>query len=637
MKRIRSTGVWISTIIFFMFCVVGFSTDTKAAIFEDTLYYTVEEESDENDVYVTLHLIPRDAKYTDYEEADVYNYRCFSNALQLADREEKYKLHIKVERDSTYGGSSKIFEVGFSEGMPPTGTLRMRSNTEIDLNGYTLLATKDLIDTNFFGNCDMDGYKKSSEAGYKIAGGYNLTHDIAIKNGTIDGNAKSNSLANLITFGHVNGITVEDVTFTHNPANHLLEVNGCTNVEVLGCIFDGYLFKETSNDGSNYVSKEAFEIDIASAKHNWSNAYDGDDTVCSNIRVENCSFLDYPCGVGDHHEINGKQSSNIIIKNNTFTYSGSKMAECGMRTYAFDNCSIVGNTFNGNYFRPIAVYGGNNILIADNVVSKTKGDALTVTNSTVTKTSKKNYAKNVTITGNNFTATTRGMYISEKSSIKSISNNTVKVTDAKKGVGIAATKSTISKMKKNKITSSYKGVTITGGSVVSSVGENKITSGKDNALVVATKGRIGNLYGNTLVAKKRNAIVVSNSGSRISTCADNVITGYESGVVVSSSGVMKDVRLNQISSATKYAFLVSSKGKVTTLGGTPSGKNMITSDVKAGICVCGSGTVVDKISYNKIVTKNKKTGYGLFIYGGGKVKKIQSNTIASKGLKIKKI
>ena len=88
-------------IIFFMFCVVGFSTDTKAAIFEDTLYYTVEEESDENDVYVTLHLIPKDAQYNDYEEADVYNYRCFSNALELTDREEKYKLHIKVERDST--------------------------------------------------------------------------------------------------------------------------------------------------------------------------------------------------------------------------------------------------------------------------------------------------------------------------------------------------------------------------------------------------------------------------------------------------------------------------------------------------------------------------------------------------------
>lgn len=785
---------------------------------EDTEYYTIDtNRTTDTDVYIVVSLSTSSKDYYS-------NYTKIRNALEAADYNEKYTLHIEIV--SNKGTNKKsCFPIGYLSSDKPYGTLNIHSMTEIDLCGNTLLATKNMITkdggTNLFANCDKNGNRRNDpEQGISgVKGGYDLSHDITLKNGTIDGNENTKSGANLITFGHARGLTVTNITFLHNGSNHLLEFNGCKDVKVSKCIFDGYLFQETEDEYDKYISKEALEIDISSKNYDWSSAYDGDDTVCENVTVTECTFKDYPCGVGDHHSIAGKHTKNIKIINNNFLYSNPTVSGCAIRTYAFDNCNITNNKINGNYAIPIRVYGGKKITITDNTISKAKEDGILLAYSTYQK-NKNESVSNATITNNSIKATKRGIYIHEKSSVVDINNNKItsqdtgisfaeksvltnnitknivisekssglsisdstianisantitgdnrgiyvansavissiggkksdantiysrksdgicvtgkntKVTNVKNniinknftsngigirisnnaylkniennsiyalqnktgvGVAVASAKNTV--IKGNLIRAGYRGIVVTGSGQVSSIHTNNISSKSDSALYVATGGKITNVggkkCGNVLTSARKETIIISGNktevtelsyntisspdisncsslkiaskakvtsilnnkidtsgasggtginifGGNVNEIAANNITAGLRGIIVTSNGKVNSIRKNTVVATRDNALIVCSKGYVGTVGGNPSNENKFTSKKKAGVNVNAPGSQIKVLSYNTIIAKNKKNGYGVRIYNGGKIRKIASNKITAGKKKIQK-
>ncbi|MCI8591639.1 MAG: hypothetical protein HFI88_04660 [Lachnospiraceae bacterium] len=807
----------------FFFLILGMlwllnTNEIHAAVnISDTEYYTVDtKRTTDTDVYITVSLSTANSAY--YK-----NYTKILNALEAADPNEKYTLHIQLTKGNA------IFPIGYSSSDRPYGTLNIRSMTEIDLGGNTLLATKNMITkeggTNIFSNCDKNGNRKNdAKQGISgVKGGYDLSHDIVLKNGIIDGNKGTKSEVNLITFGHARGITVMDVTFLHNGSNHLLEFNGCKDVKVSNCIFDGYLFQETKDEYDIYLSKEALEIDIAGKGEEWAAAFDGDDTVCENVTVTGCTFKDYPCGVGDHHSIAGKHTKNIEISNNRFLYSKSTVSGCAIRTFAFDDCKIINNTINGNYAIPIRVYGGKTVTVSDNTISKAKEDGILLAFSTYTqnRATKNEAVSRATISNNTIKATGRGIYVHEKASVSYIINNKItsngtgisfaeksaltnlisqNVVTSKKDSGISVTDSTVgtisantitgnnrgiyvaegavvlsiggkkadanaiystkgdgicatdkntrittvkynvinkgfttngigirivknayikniennsiyasqtnntgvgiavasaknTAIKGNSISAGYRGIIVTSTGQVSSVRSNKVTAKKDSALYVATGGKIttvgGKKYGNTFKSRKKETIIISGNKTSVrelsyntitspavSTCSSlkiaskakvvtisnntidtsgaaggtginifggtvskiigNKITAGLRGIIVTSKGKVDSICKNKVVVTKDNALIVCSKGYAGTVGGKAANKNTFTSKQKAGVNVNGSGSQIKVLSYNTISAQNKKNGYGVWIYKGGKINKIASNKITAGKEEIKK-
>lgn len=223
---------------------------------------------------------------------------------------------------------------------------RLRSNTTVDLNGCTLMRSGDLIRTNFF-QC-------ANAYGDKTGTGYYMAQNITIKNGTLNGQGfASNAIAvNMLNFGHATNINILNVHLYNSYEGHLIEFSGCQNCTVENCVFSG--FYGTPNGGS-----EALQLDIS--KTGWNGAYTADSSVCRNMLIKNCTFYDYPTGVGNHHTLSEKHhNQNITITGCNF-YNSYRWSTLGpaIRAYSFDNSNIYNNNIEGIYSEGIRIAGGN--------------------------------------------------------------------------------------------------------------------------------------------------------------------------------------------------------------------------------------------------------------------------------------
>lgn len=686
----------IVSAISLVFLVCLYSNDAYAIIpISDTQYYSIDtSKSTATDIYIQVPLYPQDAIITnpDYE-----NYVSLRNSLQAADSNEQYTLHILLTKKTSNGGNSNIFPIGFSDDTKYSGTLNIRSMTEIDLNGYTLLSTQEMMNTNLFCNSDKNGFRHTANAGYKVAGGYSLSHNISLKNGTIDGNKNTKTESNLITFGHANNITITNINFTHNASNHLLEFNGCKDVITSNCTFDGFLFvkdKSDEYDDDEYISKEAIELDISSKEYSdkWSGAYDGDNTVCQNITISDCTFKEYPCGIGAHHTImdngNSLHMNNIVIKNNSFTYSNPEISGCAIRTYSFDNCTITGNKINGNYYIPIRVYGGNNVDVSQNTITKAVADGIITSNVTITYKKTVEYATNVMLNSNKINATGRGIYTYNKSSINSISGNTIvsqntaiSIADTKKvdsikennctsksASGLSICSSSVNSITNNIFNGYARGLYIAEGSVVTTIGgstkqKNTITSTTNDGICITDKNTnvtnitynsineknsskgigvrisasaiINNLSNNKIYAPNTSTgFGISNSSGQITTIDNNKINaGYRGIVVTGSSGKVSNITGNTITAKKDSAVYVASGGKIKKIGGSKNAKNTIKSSNKDTIIVSGKSSKINELSYNTISSPAKSTVSTIKIASLGAIDTIKNNTIDTSGKK----
>ena len=150
--------------------------------------------------------------------------------------------------------------------------------------------------------------------------GYNGTHNVVISGGVFDGNADMTEKSTLLNTVHCNNIVIENCKFAHCSRWHFIEINGTTNAVIRNCIFDGPSY--------TFINEELYneQVQLDLARHgSYGPVYncDGtlidfcsDDTVCSNILIENNIFK---CGgfpaIGHHGNCD---HNHIEIRNNIF-------------------------------------------------------------------------------------------------------------------------------------------------------------------------------------------------------------------------------------------------------------------------------------------------------------------------------
>ena len=404
------------------------------------------------------------------EENALANFYTLKNALNGAQGEE---LKIKIETPGRYY-------------IDTTGqALRIESYTTLDLNGATLIRYGAMTNQNFFQNADTDDKRET--------GGYALTKNISIKNGTLDGNAAAASRSvNMLNFGHADGITLDSLNIKNVLDGHLIEFSGCRNVTVKGCTFEGF-YGETS--GIN----EAIQIDIC--KNTWNGVYKTDGTVCSDMTITGCTFKDFPTGVGNHHTLTGgNHCKNIKITSNKFLNT-KKYSTPGAAVwcYGFDNTTVKGNTISGLYSEGIKISGGYADVTSNIIDLKKTADSsgIYITHASsydceneTPSTRSDEYVKSGSISGNTISGYGRnGISVNSYSVLDTISSNTVK---GAKGSGIFVTRSTI----KSGINSN----TVTGCTRIDADNEG-------HGIHITSTSKAGKITGNTVKSCKGYGIV----------------------------------------------------------------------------------------------------------------------------------
>ena len=585
------------------------------------------------------------------------NLYTLENAIKLAD--ETHLLTLKIAESGVYSISS------------PGRAIMMRSNIILDLNGATLVRSGDM--NNLFQNEDFEGNRDN--------GGYDQSYNITIKNGTLDGNTPENwaSLGtekevNLVNFGHARNITFEDVNFKDCLNSHLVELSGCSDVNVRRCTFTG--FKGSGKEG-NYSVKEALQFDICHESDiTWNGVYKLDDTVCKDITVENCTFMDYPSGVGNHHTVVGKHNSNISILNNTFV---NTLPEAGFAIwcYAFENSLVSGNVISGNYNTAIRVSAGS-VTVSDNTVSgvpyiplyitKASSSAGKYTASTVEETAESCVIKDNTfitggepdgadntddketefsgavniVSGSKITELSGNTVGSEKKSavfcsgegtvIETVKDNTV-TNAGEYGIAVA-NGAQIDTVSNNSIVGELVGVRATSGAIIgdiinntaiTSVGkaENPVTNTDAESTALTKAGiwvsdsKVTKIDSNPITAAGGYAIAATGSNAQIDTISNNSVQAKDAAIRATSGAFVKSIASNTEISSSDDAAIWVSDSKVTSITSNP----VITAG-GYGIAATGSNAQIDAISNNSVQAQDA----AIRVTSGALVKSINSNT-----------
>lgn len=165
---------------------------------------------------------------------------------------------------------------------------------------------------------------------------YGGNGNIKIIGGTLDQNGfEFPSTATCIITSHAENIIIKDVTILNGANSHHIELNACKNVVIDGCVFKGL------NNVSGNSFTEAIQLDLS--KIHPLPAYDN--TVCSNITIQNCRFGGNVLNpimraIGSHSTTIGVWHENIKILNNIF----ENISNYAIRPYGWNNVQIKGNT-----------------------------------------------------------------------------------------------------------------------------------------------------------------------------------------------------------------------------------------------------------------------------------------------------
>lgn len=218
------------------------------------------------------------------------------------------------------------------------GTIDLYSNTEIDLNGATIESAETEYNET---SRDSGGLRFINSDDNMKTGLENIT----IKNGTFKGGATG------ILFAFLKGknILIENVKFENCClGTHIFDLAGCENVKFINCDFIGCSLESATN------YREMIQLDYANYNafpYKGDNiAFAFDDSSCSNIHIEGCTFekgdgTTYPNAIGTH-STREAYHHHITIKNNKF-YDCTKACIRFLRVH---NLKIEKNEFiNSNY------------------------------------------------------------------------------------------------------------------------------------------------------------------------------------------------------------------------------------------------------------------------------------------------
>ena len=441
--------------------------------------------------------------------AALTNFNAIESALLKADGSTT--VNIVLPKNGTYYVDT------------PGRSLAIRSNTTINLNGSALLRYGKMIDQNMFQNADTNGNRTT--------GGYTLSKNITLKNGTIDGNCSmAESAKNLINFGHALNIMIDNVKLKNVYQGHLIELSGCKDSTVKNCTFEGFY-------GTPNGANEAIQLDIS--KNSWNGIYKSDNTVCSNITVTGCTFNNFPSGVGNHHTLTGRyHNKNITISNNTFNNAKSySTLGAAVWCYGFDSSAVKNNKIIGKYSDGIKISAGK-VNVSSNTINtkfvkNSSGIYVSHASSHIYTYATPSKRSNEYVTGGNIS----------DNEISGYAKNAIAVTSSSK---IGNIKSNIIKSAKGT------GIYITNSTVSGCISANEVIGSK---YVSSDNGGHGIHITSTATVKKV-------TGNMISKCAGYGIAHYSRLVTVNVTG-------NMLKSNALGAQKVSGSGKVSYIAEVP--------------------------------------------------------------------
>lgn len=335
-----------------------------------------------------------------------------------------------------------------------------------------------------------------------------------------------------------------------------------------------------------------------------------------------------------HNAITVNEST-AVISNNTIANAGNigiyyskgkgsadnnTITDAGLRGIGIQNKSqvttISGNTVTKGKEQGIYVSENSKVdSITKNTIQNSGTDAISILNATVTTVGGSTENKN-TIN----TPVASGIYVSG-AVVTEISSN--EISDAAKTSGAAAIRlnniTASVKVADNKLTASKQyglyttsataditgnvidtptlaGIYVKGGSGVN-VTNNKISGNKGGSgIYLVEKASASGIIGNTIANSKENGIYVKDS--TVKTVSENTITSPGTRGISFSAGEATTVSKNTITKPKQDGIYVTEKSKVTTIGGTKTEKNTITTAGVNGIAV--KSAVASTVSGNEI-------------------------------------
>ena len=219
------------------------------------------------------------------------------------------------------------------------GTLKIFSNTILDLNGSTLV-----MDAGGGKGFNMIHIGKNEDHDYDGVTGYDGYENITIKNGTLDGDGHSSTL---LKGAHATNVKVENMTFKHTMSTHLSEFAAINKLSITNCNYS-----DMKLSGSNETFYEAIQLDILVPCH--FGLYHAEALPVKNVKISGCTFTNVPRAVGSHTAILNAPMSDIVIENNTI----KDCISAGIQICNWKNVTISGNTIT-NCPRGIAVMSVN--------------------------------------------------------------------------------------------------------------------------------------------------------------------------------------------------------------------------------------------------------------------------------------
>lgn len=534
-----------------------------------------------------------------------------------------------------------------------TSPLIVYSNTSIEATGATIYYVW------------ADNTKKMTArapllANYCVgAGGYSGAGNISVNGGTWDfqgraGQGNYGVSMEAFRFMHGSNFRFTNLTMRNLYHSHFLTIEGVNQVVVQGCVFRDFI--------ALTARKEAIHIDCM---HNASMAPSAqqktvyDDTICNNIKVLNCSFINVPRGVGTHIAVAGLYPSNITIMNNSFSYityeaikayhykniliSGNQIqnAGCGIKVYLYANAADndKDEEGNSNYLvtlkgvRTEAVPANLNVTISNNRIQTATG----VKNGYGIRVAgcKERIVSGVKISGNAVTPTEiaaastslAGIYVDYGKQIQITGNRVVK--GGKTGILVADSSNV--NIQGNVVTaSSGNGIIAQNSNVVSVVGNAVNASAKRNIYIKTVLQ--AKITGNRVSNDRLGGIVASKTSTGYWIEGNTIRTSRKSGIVINDSP-QGTIWKNTVKSAGKFGIYVAKSDNTRVL------ENTISSSRSSGIVISNeSSTTVESnsilkagkygIAFSKVkksnATKNKvlsSKNYGIIYSADSKNKK----------------
>ena len=569
------------------------------------------------------------------------------NVKDGEDISEVFRETAKIAKDNP---NKRTYKITIPKGTyKASSQLKLWSNTHLYMKGVTIKRTASYNMLRFGNKSDLDSSPVT---------GYNGFSNIRIEGGTFDGGGYKDAI---IQVGHAKNLSLKNVTFCNVKDAHMVEMGGCSDVNIEGCTFRD--FTGTWSAVTNYEALQ-FEIVTTRGKHFAGYANNNDETPCKNITVKGCTFKNLQRGVGSHTGIINSYFTNMIIENNTFVnitgfavvatnYSNSKI-----NNNTIKNCGsgIVYNTFlkSNNNFYPSkrksnahssyvnmnTQINGNTIEVKPGYKAEYKNVAFGIQLSGKKLTSASDgipagdyRCSGVSVTGNtiNLNSTGYGIWLLG-SAENTVENNDITCNLAKKGNGgtgdgirlessngNTVNLNTISNITASGYDKGMSGITLGNGSASNTVSNNTVTKAKKDGIHIE-KSKSNKLISNTITAAGRDSIHSEGSAS-LKITSNKIIKAKRNGVSLKGAKGSK-IEKNTFTSCKQNGIHLEKSDSV------KCNKNKITGSGKNGIAIYSSKKAV---LTGNTVTKSKQYGIYSSLSKKKAIKKDTGNKVSKSG------